>query len=195
MAENLVQEVTPDLKLLEQDCEPQPPAPDDKAEDTPDLPGRAPPKVDAVRVTSWADEESDEEWQTVDKKKHERRPPEPSSFSPFQGKGFPGKKGKGKGEKGEKGEKGKGKKGDVNDSPTGGKGGPGDGRRWEDLRTRTPTPQSTPAATPGPSKKSPSLGPQKKAWADLEPTPELRTVAPPEGKVDPTSSKPASGKA
>merc|ERR1719160_939852 len=46
MAENLVQEVTPDLKLLEQDCEPQPPAPDDKAEDTPDLPGRAPPRGD-----------------------------------------------------------------------------------------------------------------------------------------------------
>ena len=31
-----------------------------------------------AQVTSWADEESDEEWQTVDKKKHERRPPEPS---------------------------------------------------------------------------------------------------------------------
>ena len=29
------------------------------------------------KVTSWADEESDEEWQTVNKK-HERKPPEPS---------------------------------------------------------------------------------------------------------------------
>lgn len=158
MAHNLLEEVSPDLHALGEDCADEP---------TPLLPAKEPegdaPAKPGKLKESWADQEDsgDEEWTTISRKVEPHR---------VERKGS--KKGDGKGRKGD----GKGKGYDSYRSPRL-KGGPSpriDDRKWETLRDR-PTPESGRGTGPrgSPTRKDSSdlsnhgFG----AWADASPTP------------------------